>query len=242
MSGKGLKRERDINTSLEEDEVTTFTKTKRVIRSPTSQYREKTEDMDEVKDMLREMMKTIQQNTEENKELREEIRRNQKMWDKEKRKLEGRIDILEGRLEAMDKEKRKCNVIIKGLTDEQVDETEINNFLETNVNVKIQVKKISHISKQKEGNIVLVEMNTWDEKQAIMKNKFRLKGTKVYVEHDLTLEERRIEAEIRRIAREERKKGKQVKIGYKKVIINGEIYEWSKQDDGVVQQKERTKN
>lgn len=60
----------------------------------------------------------------------------------------------------------------------------------------------------------------------VMGNKKKLKGSKVYIENDLTKEERRIQAEIRKVAQEERKKGKKAVARYNKLLVNDQVWIW----------------
>lgn len=53
----------------------------------------------------------------------------------------------------------------------------------------------------------MAEMESWTEKQEYIKNKYKLRGTSIYIDNDLATEERRIQREIRNIAREEKSKG-----------------------------------
>ena len=59
-----------------------------------------------------------------------------------------------------------------------------------------------------------------------MKNKNKLKGTQTYIDDDLTKEELEIQKQIREIARKEKQKGSQVRIGYKKICIDGKWRRW----------------
>lgn len=47
------------------------------------------------------------------------------------------------------------------------------------------------------------------------------------IEHVMTKEERRIQAELRQLAREHKEKGDEAKVGYKKIIINKTLYTWN---------------
>ncbi|KAI4465408.1 atp synthase mitochondrial f1 complex assembly factor 2/atp12 protein mitochondrial precursor [Holotrichia oblita] len=61
----------------------------------------------------------------------------------------------------------------------------------------------------------------------VMKNKSKLRNkldNKVFINDDLTREERDIQRIIRQKAKEEKSKGKQVKIGYAKLVIEGYVY------------------
>lgn len=66
-------------------------------------------------------------------------------------------------------------------------------------------------------------MTHWQQKTNI-RNKHKLKGMNIYVENHPTPEERIIQNEIE-IVRLEKEKGTNVKIGYKKIIIEGILYE-----------------
>jgi hypothetical protein len=50
----------------------------------------------------------------------------------------------------------------------------------------------------------------------------------MYIDDDLTKEERETQKKLRELAREERDRGKRVKIGYRKIQINGE---WFRRDE-----------
>lgn len=65
----------------------------------------------------------------------------------------------------------------------------------------------------------------------MMQNKSHLKhgqGGKIFINDDLTKEERDIQRKIRQTFNEEKAKGKNVKMGFLKVIVEGEIWKWNK--------------
>lgn len=243
--GGPSKRNRELDSSTEEERKT-FAKSKKIVRTPEKanwkktytegQTREEKENMEEMKAMMSEMMQQMQLNIEENRRLREEMKKDNEKWKEERKQLTDRIDKLEERIEAMDREKRKCNIIIKGLLPKNPTTKEtVANLLEEKLGEKVHIKKVSTISIREDGSAVtLAEMETWEDKQIVMRNKNKMKNTRIYIEHDQTLEERRIAVEIRKIARNERMKGHAVKIGYKKISIQGENYRWSKNEDALV--------
>lgn len=242
MARKETKRLRDLNSSGEDTRI--FERSKRTARSPTTRDRgleeyETEENMDEIKAMMKQMMEMIKTNTEENKALREEMRRKEEKWESEKLQLEKRIEKLEHKLEEKDKERRKCNVVIKGIAEKQIYNTQgIKGWIKTNLKVDVEVKSVINLSKPDKRDMLLVELGNYQEKQDIMKNKSRLKGTEIYVEYDLTLEERKIAAYLRKTAKEEREKGKQVKIGYKKLYVNRKMYVWDSRIEALRDQEE----
>jgi hypothetical protein len=53
----------------------------------------------------------------------------------------------------------------------------------------------------------------------------------IHVDDDLTNEERKTQKELKEVAREEIDKGKSVKIGYRKIQINGEWFIWDEREE-----------
>jgi hypothetical protein len=67
------------------------------------------------------------------------------------------------------------------------------------------------------------KIESWEQKKNIMLNRSKLKerkGERMYIDNDLTNEERKTQKMLREVTREER--GKRVKIEYRKIQINGE--------------------
>jgi hypothetical protein len=65
-------------------------------------------------------------------------------------------------------------------------------------------------------------------------NKSKLKerkGERMYIEDDLTNEGRKTQKKLREVAREEKNRGKRVKIGYRKRQINGEWFIWDGREE-----------
>jgi hypothetical protein len=53
----------------------------------------------------------------------------------------------------------------------------------------------------------------------------------MYKDDDLTNEERKTQKKLREMAREKRDRGKRVKIGYRKIQINGEWFIWDEKEE-----------
>lgn len=80
----------------------------------------------------------------------------------------------------------------------------------------------------------IVELGSEENKREVMQNKSKLRnrrGGQIYINDDLTKEERDIQKKIRQRAMEERSKGKQAKIGYSKLIIDGQTWKWNRRDN-----------
>ncbi|KAI4459084.1 hypothetical protein MML48_6g00020248 [Holotrichia oblita] len=82
---------------------------------------------------------------------------------------------------------------------------EMHQFIESELEVKVALKGIRKIG----DKIYWVELDSMDEKLKIMRNKSKLKnrrGDKIYINDDMTKQQREIQGIIRRTAREEMNK------------------------------------
>jgi hypothetical protein len=86
----------------------------------------------------------------------------------------------------------------------------------------VNVKEAFKINKDK---MVLVKIESWEQKKNIMLNKSKLnerKGERMYIDDDLTNEENKKQKKLKEVAREERDRGKREKIRSRKIQVNGE--------------------
>lgn len=249
------KRKREEgNISQLEDEINAFEKSKRVLRSPEQRRlkqqeertrniattvklsvtteKEEIEDktMEEIKKLLENLTLELKKNTTEIQGLKEEMRNREKKWEQEKCQLIKRITVLENFTEKCEKEKRRNNVIIKGIVAKQGNVTkQVEEFIERNMEIQT---KVSEAYQTKGGIIAKIE--SWEIKKEIMKNKNKLKGSQVYIDADLTPKERQVQKELIAIAKEMKNKGNRVTIGYRKLTVNGEKYIWEDEENGVI--------
>ena len=103
-------------------------------------------------------------------------------------------------------------------------------------NEEVIVEDTEFIMTNAQGlDIVRAEINTFQQKLWIMKNKYKLAryAKKIYIEDDLTKEERKIQSELRKKGKEEKEKGNKVKVGYKKISINNRWIKWDDLDKGL---------
>lgn len=253
VDGKKGMNKRRIESDEEQEYEKIFNRSKKIIRSPEQRKREeearnKTEiseavkvdkqSMEDIKQMIQEMMKQMDQNTkdlkQEIREIKLEMERKEATWGKEKKVLLDRIEKLENKYEVEEKQKKKKNLVIKGLKLAHNMEEDVKKLFSEQLQSQVEINNIHIRNKGKGNEIVIVEMTNWEQKQKIMAAKNKLKGTNIYIENELTWEERKIQWEIRSIAKEMRAAGKRVKIGYQKLISNGEVYVWEKNERGVV--------
>lgn len=86
------------------------------------------------------------------------------------------------------------------------------------------VKGVFEVGKREDNKIVIAKVKTFEGKLEVMTNKLGRK--KIYVENDLTVEKRRIQAIIKERAKDEKQRGKKTRVGYQKLNINGKEFRW----------------
>lgn len=179
----------------------------------------------EVREDLREIREEQKQYRKEMKELKEE---NEKLK-KENGELKAEMHRINEKLEVMDREKRRNNVVVQGLQintkNEYVLKDGMQDFLKKRLEVDVHVKNAIRIG----DKTCLIQLGNTTDKIEVMKNKSKLRNLKderIYINEDWSKEEREIQKTIRMVAKEEEKKGKTVKIGYRKLIIGNTEWKW----------------
>lgn len=110
-------------------------------------------------------------------------------------------------------------------------EQEVTKFIEEKIKVKVDVKKANIITTGGNKDMVIAEVDNWEQKKNIMSKKKNLERG-IIIEDDLTKKEREIQQKLREIVRREREKGaKEVRIGYKKI-------KWRRNGSGGTKKKE----
>lgn len=200
-----------------------FKRSKRTHRTPTKKDSENPADnMEEVKDMLRDIMKEIKNIREEQDIFKKEILEIKR----ENKDLKETVRKLENKIESLEKKERKNNIIIRGANIEQIsDSIKVSQLLKDKIEVDIKVKSVQIINKGSKP-LAVAHLDNWEDKIKIMRNKNRLRQTEIYIENDMTAEEREVQAKIRKLAKEERDKGKKTIVKYRKVIIDGVTLIW----------------
>lgn len=95
------------------------------------------------------------------------------------------------------------------------------NFLLEKLDVKCTVGNV-----RKSGAVIIVKLE-YEDKREVIRNKYKLKGGNVFIENDLTYEERKVQEEMYKWAKEKRSKGEDVKVGYARVRIKGIWKPWA---------------
>lgn len=153
--------------------------------------------------------------------------REKKDWKNEEKKTDeekkwGKKKEAEGDRTRPKEAGRKNGIVISGIKWRMVDlERAVEEMIEKKIKIKVRVKTAKGITFKNGEQEVVAEINSWEEKREIMKRKKELEDW-VFIDDDLTWEEREVQRRLRRIAIEEREKnGEYVKVGYDRIFLGG---------------------
>jgi len=104
---------------------------------------------------------------------------------------------------------------------EKIEKEKVDEFLKDRLGLEIKVKgcKVN-------GKVIVVNLNSSEDKKEIMKGKSKLKSGNIFIDNDLTWEERKTQERINKRVKEQRGKGKEVRSGLARVRIEGKWRRW----------------
>lgn len=230
------------------------------------------------------MMEKLEGIRSEMESIKREMKRKEEKWEKEKKELITRIEVLEKKvrggpvkekeeivtrmekrlielenrkveevakvdeeeltrkvkrmewiMEKEERDKRRKNIVIKGLKRTESKEREIEEICKS-IGVEIGIVDIRKIKtgREEKGEMIVVKLREEEMKREVMRNKGKLKGKEIWIEEDQTFRERRIKWKLRRIAEEERREGKRIKQGNGKIWIEDKWWFWDEEREVLV--------
>lgn len=89
------------------------------------------------------------------------------------------------------------------------------------IGVDIEIEEIRKIKTRREekGDMLIVKVRSEENKRKILENKRKLKGGSIWIEEDLSFKERKMRWNLRRVAEEERRRGRTVRMGNGRIWI-----------------------
>ncbi|KYN09162.1 hypothetical protein ALC57_18744 [Trachymyrmex cornetzi] len=141
-----------------------------------------------------------------------------------------------------EREKRKCNIVIKGFDWKGNKEIEkgkerAKKFIKEKLVVDTEV-----ISWRMSGPVAIISVGNEDMKREVMKNKNKLRGGKIFFENDLSFEERRTQVLINKWVKTQENKGEDIKIGYGRVKIRRIWKAWNEIERGEEGKRKKENN
>lgn len=186
-----------------------------------------------IADLKTEIKQELRGIREEQKECKKELIILQKANENfamENKKLKEGLQKLSNTVDILDREKRRNNIVIQGMPINTNNENELKEdmevFIRRNMEVEAKIRNARKIGEK----TCLVELENATEKFMIMKNKNKLKEIKemrIFINDDMSKEQRNIQKSIRAQARDEIKNGKTVKIGYRQLTVDNVKWIWS---------------
>jgi len=128
-----------------------------------------------------------------------------------------------------DREERRKNIILKGIRmpkEVEKDRRRGMEWVERMIREKVEVD-VNVVGCRESGTVLVVRLESEEEKKEVMRNKHRLKGEKIYIENDLSWEERNTQVKINKWAKEQKGRGLEVKIGIGRVRVRGVWRAWA---------------
>lgn len=127
--------------------------------------------------------------------------------------------------EIAERKARKKNIFVRGIRTTGIGiGEELKGIIEEKMGMTIYIKRIRAI-----GGGLVIELESMQNKIALMKNKKNLGKTGIWIEDDYTNREREIQSWLENIEKEERRNGLEAMTGYQKIRIQGSWYEWSEE-------------
>lgn len=194
--------------------------------------REREELMEEVRELKRRLDKIENEREEARREIAEqkEERKNSTDKGKETEIIRKSLEIWK---ENEERQKRRRNIIIKGVDKEGKSAEEIVTELWGVMEVSSKTEEISELGKRdKKGKrMILVKMKEREGKTEIMKNKRKLRERNEKIQDDWTWKERSMQWNLEKIAWEERKKGNTAWVKYGKIWKDERWWRWNEEEE-----------
>ncbi|KAJ8686028.1 hypothetical protein QAD02_021821 [Eretmocerus hayati] len=154
-------------------------------------------------------------------------------WSEEKAIIVKRIEFLERREEVKLKQEKKNNIIIRGFhTQSQNISHEVESYLNVNLQLDINVTEANLIRVPRGKNLIVAKLSSIEEKIRVMQNRNKLRDPSVSIANNRTRKERETQSNLNQIAEKMKSEGKTVTVGYRKLIVDGNVMIWK--DDGTL--------
>ncbi|KYM98824.1 hypothetical protein ALC62_10454 [Cyphomyrmex costatus] len=195
-----------------------------------------TKQIKELKDEIRyEIEKWKKEQHQEMEKWRREQKQEIDKWKIEQKKITDKIEkendelrmkivTVEKKLEDQERKERRANLVIKGETSNGRLARQVTEEVLKKLDVERRVKVKDAFKMGRENEIFIVKMDNLEDKRIVMENRRILKGTSVYIDDDLSKNERERQRKLRMWANGERMKGMNPRVKYGRVFMNGKEY------------------
>lgn len=203
--------------------------------------------MDRLSEMITELMKETKEIKCNQRIYQEEmikIKQENEQLRAENKEIRKELNQIKYGMEILEKDRVRSNIVISGVSvNKESGESlrrVIEDFCKQDIEVEVTVKDAIKIGQ----TVCKIELASYSDKEKIMINKKKLKfnKAKIFINKERTRYKREIQRKIKIYAEEEQKKGSNVKIRERKLIIEEEEWIWNKNKDEMEKKPINVKN
>lgn len=187
--------------------------------------------MEELKELMLEQFRILNSKMDASNEYVSRMDQDLKRIKQESDKLKSELDAKDERINYLENIIKEKNVVLYGIeedegeTTKEIEETIIDIF-QNKMKAEVTASDIDavyRVGKGKKTRPVIVQLTTRMAKRRITDNRGNLRGTDIFVNDDLCMEDRRKARETRIVCKKLREEGNEVQIKGKRLILNGKI-------------------
>lgn len=145
--------------------------------------------------------------------------------------IEKKVRGIERMMERREKEDRGRSVVMRGVKQWKGDlRWGVEQVLkEIGAVVRLQEVRKVKSAREEGGDVVVIKLGNEEERKEVLRKKRGLIGRRIWIEEDLSWEERRVRWRLREIAKEEEEKGRKAWVTQERIRIDGEWWWWDKE-------------
>ncbi|KAJ8685351.1 hypothetical protein QAD02_021144 [Eretmocerus hayati] len=185
-----------------------------------------------------EAVKSIAEQIKNEHELKE------KMWEERMEKMEKDEERRNKTQEEWEKRLTRIERMIeqKGLSLEDDDlKGNLERWIDVNLDIQGQIIKAWRIKGNEGTNMIGAECESETMKKDVMLNKSKLKGSEIYIENDMTWQQREVRRKLKEKAKEAKGQGKKAVVKGELLIIDSQIYKWNEMEKKIFHTKREWK-
>lgn len=170
----------------------------------------------------------------------EKFEKSMDCWHREKQEIKQKQNELEARLDRLERQEKRTNIIVTGLpgvngTAAEV-RTAVNDLFVNKLKCDVKVAEAFQIKTKGGGCKIIAKLHSSDDKRVIMMAKRSL-PERVYISDDLIPKDQFVQFKAREFMKKLRGEGRDVKIGNGKVFVDGKALWWSEETQSFMERK-----
>ena len=166
------------------------------------------------------------------KNLSDRLDRLERSFEEDKTQILAKQQELEARIDSLERQNKRQNIVVTGLPikkDSSALQT-LNLFLKEKINKDVSALDAFAVRLKSGDYKIIAKMGSVEDKMKIMKEKREAKGLdSVFINDDLIKKDQFAQYKARELKKTMTEKGKNVKIGFRKVFIDGREHAWDEQ-------------